>query len=89
MKAMGDGIVRARVDRATKIRAEEVLRELGLTTSALIRLTLRRVAADGAVPFDLRLPNHETLQAIEQLEAGKGATFTSVADLMNDLHAED
>ena len=41
------------------------------------------------MPFDVKVPNATTKKAIAELEAGKGKKFTSVDDLMADLHADD
>ena len=40
-------------------------------------------------PFDVKVTNATTREAIEELEAGKGKRLASVADLMADLHAGD
>ena len=37
----------------------------------------------------VRNPTIETKIALQELEAGKGASFTSVSDLMADLNADD
>jgi antitoxin component of RelBE/YafQ-DinJ toxin-antitoxin module len=41
------------------------------------------------VPFDGRLPNAETLGAIEELERGEGRSFETVEELIADLDAPD
>jgi antitoxin component of RelBE/YafQ-DinJ toxin-antitoxin module len=37
----------------------------------------------------MNIPNAETEEAIEELEQGRGAHFSSVAELMADLNADD
>jgi DNA-damage-inducible protein J len=37
----------------------------------------------------VKVPNSTTKKAITELEAGKGKKFTSVDDLMADLHEDD
>ena len=64
--------VRARIDETLKNEAAEVLAGMGLTVSDAIRLFLKRVATDGAIPFELRAPNARTIAAIAELEAPKG-----------------
>ena len=57
--------VRARVDEGLKIAAAEVLAGLGLTVSDAVRMTLTRIAADKARPFELRhAPNAMTGAAL-------------------------
>jgi DNA-damage-inducible protein J len=58
--------VRARVDTKIKEEASEVLAELGLTISDLVRMALTRVARDRAVPPELKVPNAETQAAMRE-----------------------
>ncbi|MBJ2587806.1 type II toxin-antitoxin system RelB/DinJ family antitoxin, partial [Salmonella enterica subsp. enterica serovar Breda] len=52
-----NALVRARIDETLKNQAADVLAEMGLTISDLIRITLTKVAREKALPFDLRIPN--------------------------------
>jgi DNA-damage-inducible protein J len=63
--------VRCRIDPKTKEDASEVIEAMGLTVSDAIRLFLKRVASEGAIPFELRVPNTKTVAAIAELEAPK------------------
>jgi DNA-damage-inducible protein J len=89
MSTTADTYVRARIDTHTKERAAIALEAMGLTISDAIRLMLLRIADEHRLPFDVKVPNATTKKAIAELEAGKGKTFTSVDDLMADLHADD
>ena len=84
-----DTVVRARIDGQVKEKAAKVLADMGLSVSDAIRLLLVRVAAEKALPFELKVPNAETRAAMTELEQGSGASFDNVADLMADLNAED
>ena len=84
-----DTFVRARIDTETKERATAALQAMGLTVSDVLRIVLRRVAADQAFPLELKVPNAESRAAIEELESGKGKRFATVDALMKDLHADD
>ena len=84
-----DTYVRARIDPATKALATEALNAMGLSVSDAIRLLMLRIADEHRLPFDVKVPNATTKKAIAELEAGKGKKFTSVDDLMADLHADD
>lgn len=84
-----DTYVRARIDNATKERASEALKAMGLTVSDAIRLLMLRVAEERKLPFEVKVPNAVTVQAINELEAGKGNQFDSVSDFMADLNADD
>ena len=84
-----DTYVRARIDGATKERAREALEDMGLSISDAIRLLMLRIAVERRLPFEVRVPNETTRDAIAELEAGKGKRFSSVEALMADLHADD
>lgn len=84
-----DTIVRARIDGRIKEKAAEVLGEMGLSVSDAIRLLLVRVAAERALPFEVKVPNAETRAAMAEIEQSAPVSFDSVADLMADLNAPD
>jgi DNA-damage-inducible protein J len=81
--------VRARIDGQVKEKAAKVLADMGLSVSDAIRLLLIRVAAERALPFEIKVPNAETRAAMVELERRAGASSDGVADLMADLNAED
>lgn len=89
MSATADTYVRARIDTDTKERAASALEAMGLSISDAIRLLMLRIADEHRLPFDVTVPNATTKKAIAELEAGKGKKFTSVDDLMADLHEDD
>jgi DNA-damage-inducible protein J len=84
-----DAIVRARIDGRVKEKAAAVLNDMGLSVSDAIRMLLVRVAAEKALPFEARVPNAETVAAMEELERGEGKRFATVAALTADLDADD
>jgi DNA-damage-inducible protein J len=82
-------VVRARIDAKTKAEAAAVLATIGLTVSDAFRLLMIRVAQDKAMPFEPLIPNAETIAAMEASMRGEGKTFTTIAELMADLNADD
>ena len=86
---MATSMVHIRVDGKVKAKAAKALAAMGLTVSDAVRLLLNRVAAENALPFEVRVPNKETLAAMEELERGGGKSFPSVAAMMADLNAKD
>ena len=84
-----DTYVRARIDAKTKERAAEALETMGLSISDAIRLLMRRVADERRLPFEVKVPNATTREAIAELEAGKGKRFASIDTLLADLNADD
>ena len=84
-----NAVVRARIDEKTKKKATIVLKSVGLTPSGAFRLMMTRIAREKAVPFDLIVPNAETIAAIEEGRRGGLKTFKTVEALMADLNADD
>ena len=79
-------VVRARIETELKKEVTAILSDMGLSVSDAIRLLFVRVAADKAMPFDLRAPNAETQAAMRDIQDGRVTRFESVADLMADLN---
>lgn len=76
-----DTLVRARINSDVKARATEALQAMGLSVSDAIRLLLMRVADEKRLPFAIQVPNATTINAMKELEAGKGKRFGSDEDL--------
>ena len=84
-----DATIRARVNDALKKDVEVILASQGLNMSQAIRMMLRKTKETGALPFDLPVPNTESLSAMEEARAGGLKTFDSVEALMADLNEDD
>jgi DNA-damage-inducible protein J len=82
-------IVRAGIDLDTKVRATAALAEMGLSVSDAIRLLMLRIAEEKRLPFEVKVPNATTQEAIAELEASQGQRFNTVAELMASLHDEN
>ncbi len=82
-------MVHIRVDRKIKAKASKALASMGLTVSDAVRLLLTRVASEQALPFEVRVPNRETVAAIQAGEEGKVSRAKSVKAMMADLNAND
>ena len=84
-----NSVVRARIDEKTKAEAAVVLASIGLTMSDAVRLMLKRVVAEKALPFDPLIPNAETIEAIMEARRGELIKVGSIDDLFRDLNADD
>ena len=78
-------MVHTRIDQKTKDRAAKSLAAMGLSVSDAVRMLLVRVAAEKAIPFEVRVPNAVTVRAIQSLERGEGKRVKSVEALLKDL----
>jgi DNA-damage-inducible protein J len=74
-------VVRARISEEVKDRASAVLADMGLTVSDMVRITLTRVAKDGALPFELT-PNKLTAETLAKTDRGEDLHIAADADDM-------
>jgi DNA-damage-inducible protein J len=79
--------IRARVDENLKAQAQDILAEIGITTSQLINMTLKKLVAEKDIPFDTKVPSDRLQSAIDEVNNGIGSThqYDSIDDLMLDL----
>ena len=85
MRTTKTASARALIDPQVKEEAEAILKDLGLSVSKSFELYYRQIIAHRGLPFELQVPNKETMKAIENSRQGKGKTFTSAEDLFDDL----
>lgn len=84
-------IVHVRVDEDIKQQATKTLAAMGLTVSDAVRVFLKRVAIEQAMPFELRVPNAETAAAMAEADAivrARRARFDNTGDLFDALEKE-
>jgi len=84
-----NSVVRARISEGIKEEATAVLAAMGLTPSDAFRIMMTKVAKEKALPFELLIPNEETIAAMKEARKGKLKSFTSINDLMADLNEKD
>lgn len=79
-------VVRARINEGVKDQASEVLDQLGLSVSDVIRITLTKVANEKRLPFDMYVPNTETAEILAKSERGEDVNRAdSAEDLFEQL----
>lgn len=82
-----------KIDPELKEQSQALFESLGLSMSTAINMFLRQAVREQAIPFRVGnpLPNLETRRAIEDARKGTGLSrgFSSVAELMEDLNADD
>jgi DNA-damage-inducible protein J len=82
-------MVHIRIDKRVKAKATKALSAMGLSVSDAVRVLLTRVAAEKAMPFEVKVPNVVTKAAMQEARAGGLARFNKVSDLMADLNSDD
>ncbi len=82
-----------KIDPALKQESQALFESFGLSLSTAVNMFLRQAVREQAIPFRVGTPspNLETLKAIEDARNGIGLSrgFSSVAELMEDLDADD
>ena len=66
-----DAVVRARISGQVRDEAASVLASMGLSVSDAIRMMLVRVAAEKALPFEVKVPNAVTARTLHKIEQGQ------------------
>jgi len=74
-----------RVEKDTFLEAKEILKELGLNYSQAVNIFNAMIAQYKGLPFEVKLPNKETMEALEELKNRQGKTFKNVDELFEDL----
>lgn len=84
--------VTIRMDTTLKKQAEELFSDLGMNLTTAFTIFVKQAVREQQVPFRIsKAHNTDTIQAIKNARNGIGLSrgFSSVAELMDDLHADD
>ena len=78
--------IRARIEPDLKSEVEDILAQLGLTTSEAVLLLYRQIKLRRGLPFEIGLPNQLTARTLRASRAGKNVKrFASRKELYADL----
>lgn len=85
-----DSEVRARIESRTKKKGEAILKRIGLDGSTYIRMCYNKLIEEEGVPFDIKVPNKETISAIQEIESiisgkKKAKSYKSLREFLNDV----
>jgi DNA-damage-inducible protein J len=80
-------LISTRIEHETKVQFVNVCKDIGLSPSQAIKLFTKTMINYGGIPFELKRkqPNEQTLQAMNQLEKGKGHKTVNTSTLMEEL----
>jgi len=82
-----------RIDEEVKKDLETFCHDVGMNVSVAVNMFAKVVIREQRLPFDvsLKIPNIETLKAIDDVKNRRklSRSFSSVAELMEDLNADD
>ena len=79
-------VITARIEPGLKESVEQVFAQLGLTTTQAITLFFRQVELQQGLPFTLKIPNANTVAALQQAQARQNlTTYANANELFADL----
>jgi DNA-damage-inducible protein J len=82
-------MVHVRIEKQLKAKATKALAAMGLSVSDATRLLLTRVAAEQALPFEVRVPNARTVAAMKEAERGRVRSARTVSAALAGLNEDD
>jgi DNA-damage-inducible protein J len=82
---MATTMVHIRMDERVKDRAAKALAAMGMSVSDAVRILLIRVAAEKALPFEVKVPNETTVMAMKSADRREGKRFKTAGALFKDL----
>jgi len=82
---MKTAIINARVKPDLKVEVEQILSNLGITTTQAITMYFEQIKMNKGIPFQLKIPNDETIQAMKDARANKNMEEVTVDQLKKSL----
>jgi len=76
---MATTMIHVRLDEKVKERAAKTLSDMGMSVSEAFRILLVRVAAEQALPFEIKVPYRATAKAMEAADRGRGKRYKPAA----------
>ncbi len=74
--------IRARIEPDLKGKAEDIFKQLGLTTTQAITLFYKQVELKKGLPFDVAIPNETTQKTFSDTDAGRDIVVCKDTDDM-------
>jgi DNA-damage-inducible protein J len=66
-----DAQINIQMEGQLKDEAEKILKRLGVSISEAVNIFLRQVVLQRGFPFDVKIPNEETIRAFKETERNK------------------
>jgi DNA-damage-inducible protein J len=71
-----------KLDVEIKAKAKEIFKELGITMGEAVNIFLSQVALHKGLPFEVKIPNKETIKAIEEARKGINMESSSIEEMI-------
>ena len=82
---MKTAIINARIKPELKTDVDKILSQLGITTTQAITMFFEQIKMNRGIPFELKIPNDETIQAMEDIRANQDIETISIEQLKENL----
>jgi DNA-damage-inducible protein J len=82
---MKTAIINARVKPDLKNEVEQILSHLGITTTQAITMYFEQIKMNKGIPFQLKIPNDETVQAMKDARANRNMEEVTIDQLKQSL----
>jgi DNA-damage-inducible protein J len=82
VKIVQSGMIRARISPDLKAEAESILDRIGLSSSDAIRMFYKQITMRKGLPFEARIPNATTREALRDAEEGRNLSRHTHADAL-------
>ena len=88
------GAISVQVDLSDKIKANDILKNLGLNMSTFVNMAIKQLIYNNGIPFEVKnpKPSRELLESlkqgellVEEIKEGKRKGYSSMEDLINAL----
>ena len=82
---MKTAIINARVKPDLKSDVESILSKLGISTTQAITMYFEQIKINNGIPFSLKLPNEETIKAMQDARDNRNISEVTIDQLKNNL----
>ena len=82
---MKTAIINARVKPDLKNEVEQILSRLGITTTQAITMYFEQIKMNKGIPFQLKIPNDETVQAMKDARVNRNMEEVTIDQLKQSL----
>ena len=82
--------IQARIDKNLKAEGEKILKQIGLSTTELMRMTFRQVVMRKGLPFEAIIPNEQTLKSFDEAnDPSKHSIYSNAKSALDDVWDDD
>ena len=85
---MSSGVLKLRLEQSLKEEANLLAKSMGITLSDVVRMFLVKFVNEQKIPFEVSIPNRQTIKAIKDVEKGHTVKVKSLSSLIEEIDKE-